>query len=122
MFGYTSGTVSYAEELTSVSICYSQDNGFYTPLSIFYTLFRLLLCSLCFCWCSVVRSCTTSDDVNKYDVCTLPTPEINRPPHLDHHAHASLELQRLINKRYKVNRAGYGLTVHIYFYERHFAS
>ena len=37
MFGFTSRTVLYAKELTSVSICYSQGNGFNTPLSIFYT-------------------------------------------------------------------------------------
>ena len=30
VFGYTSGTVSYAKELTSVSICYSQGNDFNT--------------------------------------------------------------------------------------------
>ena len=49
MFEYISRTVSYAEELISVSICYSQRNGFKTPLS------RLLyLCtqdSVVFCWC-----------------------------------------------------------------------
>ena len=39
MFEYTSRTVSYAKELTSVHICYSQGNGFYTPLSIFYILY-----------------------------------------------------------------------------------
>ena len=33
MFGYTSKTVSYAEELTLVSIYYSQGNGFNNPLS-----------------------------------------------------------------------------------------
>ena len=38
LFGYNSETVSHAEELTSVHICYSQGNGFYTPLSIFYIL------------------------------------------------------------------------------------
>ena len=33
MFGYTSRTVLYTKELTSVSICYSQGNGFNTALS-----------------------------------------------------------------------------------------
>ena len=33
VLGYASRTVSYAKELTSVSICYSQENGFHTPLS-----------------------------------------------------------------------------------------
>ena len=34
LFGHTSRTISYAKELTSVvSICYSQGNGFDTPLS-----------------------------------------------------------------------------------------
>ena len=32
LFGYTSRTVSYGKELTSVSICYSQGNGFDTPV------------------------------------------------------------------------------------------
>ena len=40
IFVYTSRTVSYAKELISVPICYSQGNDFYTPLSIFYTLFQ----------------------------------------------------------------------------------
>ena len=40
MFGYTSRTVSYAEELASVSICYSRRGGFNTPLS------RLLHCTM----------------------------------------------------------------------------
>ena len=33
MFEYTFRTVSYAKELTSVYICYSQGNGLNTPLS-----------------------------------------------------------------------------------------
>ena len=33
LFRYTSKTVSYAKELTSVYICYSEGNGFNTPLS-----------------------------------------------------------------------------------------
>ena len=33
MFAYTFRTVSYAKELTSVPICYSQRNDFDTPLS-----------------------------------------------------------------------------------------
>ena len=32
LFGYASKTVLYAKELTSVSMCYSQGNGFYTPV------------------------------------------------------------------------------------------
>ena len=93
MFGYTSRTVSYAEELASVSICYSRKGGFNTPLS------RLLHCtmhaeSVLFCvsvlGCVLgVLSCPTSGDVNKDYVCTLLTPPgINHPPHPDHLAHA----------------------------------
>ena len=33
LFGCTSGTVSYARELTSVSMCYLQGDGFNTSLS-----------------------------------------------------------------------------------------
>ena len=40
VFRYTSRTVSYAKELTSVPMCYSQGNGINTPLS------RLLYCSV----------------------------------------------------------------------------
>ena len=99
MFEYTSETVSYAEELTSVPICYSQGDGFNTTLSrLFYILHtQPHLVVVMFSRCPVVRSCTTSGNVNKY-VCTLPTsPGMNRPPHLGHHAHASLELQMLFN-------------------------
>ena len=53
VFDYTSGTVSYAKELTSVSICYSQGKGFYTtPLSIFYALSQCQV-SVRLCRCSV---------------------------------------------------------------------
>ena len=40
MFDYASGTVSYAKELTSISICYSQGDGFNISLS------RLLHCTV----------------------------------------------------------------------------
>ena len=104
MFGYTSKTVSYAKELTSVSICYSQGNGFNSllPRSLRSTVhasqFRDSYSSVIVgrsggtVLCSVVRLCLvpTSGYGNKYYVCTLPTsPRINRPSHLDHHAHAS---------------------------------
>ena len=45
MIRYTSKTVSYAKELTSVYICYSQGNGFSTPLFIFYILYTKVTCS-----------------------------------------------------------------------------
>ena len=86
MIRYTPGTVSYAKELTSVYICYSQGNGFNTPLSKFYILYTL--CSSVFNYVGVPYR-PTSGAGNKYYVSTLPTsPRINRPPHLDHHAHA----------------------------------
>ena len=85
MIRYTSTTVSYAKELTSVYICYSQRNGFNIPLAIFYILYTKVSCSF---GCGLSRP--TSGSRNKYHVyvCTLPTSRINRPPHL---------AQRLIN-------------------------
>ena len=52
MFEYASKTVSYAKELTSVSLCYSQKNGFHTPLS------RLLLNSVHAVSCLVTVVCS----------------------------------------------------------------
>ena len=102
MIRYTPRTVSYAKELTSVPICISQGNGFSTPLS---RLLHKYCARKSYSWsvgfsvpCSVVRSCPTSDDDNKDYVCTRPTStRINRPPHLDHLAHAPWRAQRLIN-------------------------
>ena len=63
------GTVSYAKELTSISIYYSQRNCFSTPLSRLlqycksdvYVVYRSEETVLC----SVVRFCPTSGDVSK---------------------------------------------------------
>ena len=38
VFEYASGTVSYAKELTSVSVCYSQGDGFNILSRLFYIL------------------------------------------------------------------------------------
>ena len=93
MFAYDSITVSYARELTRVSMRYSQADGINTPLS------RLMYCthvfgcvrlcsfvfvtgSLLVMWLSsVARSRATKDASNKDNVCkpTLPA-GINRPP------------------------------------------
>ena len=54
---YTSRTVSYAKELTSVSICYSQGTGFNISLS------RLLR--------SIVLYCTRKS-VLLYPLCSVP--------------------------------------------------
>ena len=67
MIRYTPRTVSYAKELTSVYICYSQGNGFDTPLSIFYILYTL--CSSVFSSVGVPYR-PTSGAGNKYYVCT----------------------------------------------------
>ena len=84
MIRYTPRTVSYAKELTSVYICYSQGNGFNTRLSMFYILHTLCSSDVVV----VLLVFRTVADSKDY-VCTLPTsPRINRPPHLDHHAHA----------------------------------
>ena len=109
MFEYDSITVSYAWELVSVSMCYSQGDGFNTSLlrlctvptshSLTYLHAYLLTCLL---WCTdhlglcivsglllpVALSCATRDDANKDNVCT-PTISsgINRPPHPDHLAY-----------------------------------
>ena len=45
MFGCTSRTVSYARELISVSMCYSQGDGFNTSLSRFMYCTHALLSS-----------------------------------------------------------------------------
>ena len=94
MIEYDPVTVSYAWELTSVSMCYSQGDGFNTSLfKISYLncthghLVVAVVVSVVSVWyvwlCSVARSCATQDDVNKDYVCTLTTSlEINRPPHL----------------------------------------
>ena len=39
MIRYTPRTVSYAKELTSAYILFTQGNGFNAPLSIFYILY-----------------------------------------------------------------------------------
>ena len=60
---YTPRTVSYAKELTSVYICYSQRNGFKTPLSMFYilyTLFSLLVDLVVILLCSLFRGTVLS--------------------------------------------------------------
>ena len=91
LFGCTSRTVSYARELISVSMCYSQGDGLDTSLSRFMysTHVSLRVCirereykRLCCVWLSsVVRSCATRDDSNKYNVCTPAIPAgIYRPP------------------------------------------
>ena len=53
MFVYAPKTVSYAKELTSESICYSQRDGFNTPLSRLLQLYcirsRLLVVILMLC-------------------------------------------------------------------------
>ena len=100
MIEYPAITVSYAWELTSVSMWYSQGDGFNTPLSrllpdaesFVVSVVSVVVCFVvvsyrrsvwCVWLCSVVRSCATQDDVNKDYVCT-PTKSrgINRPPHL----------------------------------------
>ena len=49
MFGYDSITVSYARELISVSMCYSQGDGFSASLSS-YVLYPRVACLLaCMC-------------------------------------------------------------------------
>ena len=94
MFGYAPRTVSYARKLTSVYMCYSQGNEFDLILPCQYSTRSQLsvgvkLLSGLLLFCSLVRSCPTSGDVNEYHVCTLPTStRINRPPHPDHLAHA----------------------------------
>ena len=78
---YTSRTVSYAKELTSVYICYSQGNGLNTPLSIFYILYTKGGCSCCCCSfsCGLLRRASVINTM--FFVCTLSTfPRINRPP------------------------------------------
>ena len=98
MFGCTSWTDSYARELISVSMCYSQGDGLntslfgllclYCTLSQYWHCYRVVVYVCCVWLCSVVRPYVTQDDVNKDDVCT-PTmsPVINRPPHPDHLAY-----------------------------------
>ena len=76
MFAYDSVTISSAWELISVSMCYSQGDGFDTSLSrLMYcthallSLIYFLLTSLCCVWLSsVARSCATRDDGNKDNV------------------------------------------------------
>ena len=94
---YDSITVSYAWELTSVLMCYSQGDGLNT--SLFKTLYwyctygHLVVVSVYKCLRGGVSGvygyvrwygqCATQEDVHKNDVCTLTTSlEINRPPHL----------------------------------------
>ena len=70
----------------------------------------------------MVRSCTTSDDVHKDYVSTLPTSRMNRPPHLDHHAHARFELQRVIKTSYYEKGRNYndnGNIVYMYKWQFH---
>ena len=71
---YVAMTVSYARELTSVYICYSQGDGFNTSLSRLLPESVVSVVSVDVCirdpvwyvWlCSVVRPCATQDDVNK---------------------------------------------------------
>ena len=110
LFEYTSRTVSYAEELISYLYVTQRGMALILPCPDYYICAHKLMWSVvgvCACsnytwvrlrsWCSVVRWCTTSDDVNKDYMCTLPTsPRINRPPHLKP-SRARPELQRLIN-------------------------
>ena len=84
---YDSITVSYAWELTSVSMCSSQGDGFNISLSrsLHCTVPIVSQCrcvleresirdSVCCVWLSsVARSCATQDDVHKDYVCTLTT-------------------------------------------------
>ena len=51
LFGYDSITVSYAWELISVSMCYSQGDGFNTSLSRLCTVPTSLLTYLLTCTC-----------------------------------------------------------------------
>ena len=52
MFGYDSITVSYAGKLISVSICYSQGDGFTTSLSRLCTVPTSYLHLLDLLWCT----------------------------------------------------------------------
>ena len=94
MFEYDSIIVSYTRELTSVSMCYSEEDGVDTSLlglctvptssSLLLLLDVSIRDSVCWVWfSSVARSCATWDDGNKDNVWT-PTASagINRPPHL----------------------------------------
>ena len=72
MIRYTSRTVPYVEQLTSVYICYSQGNGSNTPLSIFYIPYctrksvpLLLLLLFVRLW-SIAYQFPTSGSGNKY--------------------------------------------------------
>ena len=62
----------------------------YTQVSYSYSsVLRVLLSILVLLVWSVTYH-PTSVSGNKYHVCTLPTsPRIYRPPHVDHHVHAS---------------------------------
>ena len=75
------------EELTSVYICYSQGNGFYTALSrlLHSTVHTSSVCVKSVMFWRVLFPCLvpTSDDGNKDYVCTLPiSTRINRLSHL----------------------------------------
>ena len=83
MFAYDSITVSYARELTSVSMRYSQGDVFSTSLSRFMYcthdwfspfLVPFSAVMLSCVWLSpVARSCATRDVGNKDNVCTPTT-------------------------------------------------
>ena len=62
---FTSKTVSYAEVLTSIYICYSQGIGFNTPLSIFCILYtRASSVVVPLLLRSVVRLCLVTTSVS----------------------------------------------------------
>ena len=84
----TSRTVTYAKKLSSVYICYSQRNGFNTPLSVICNILHTVHVAVNSV-VSVTYQSRTSDSLSKYYVfvCTRSTsPRIHRLPHLDHYA------------------------------------
>ena len=130
MLAYYSITVSYARELTSAYMRYSQGDGFYTSLSRFMYCTHLssvptsvpgYLTFLCCVWLSsMARLCATRDERNNDNVCT-PTISagINRPPpsrpsriYPECRTHET-RLARCMFRSPGALTFGYGCTVHI---------